>query len=387
VSHAWPVAGNYSVNITAVTCTNSVTKISLVEIHDVVEGVPPQNLAVKPDVDRRAAAPDHSVTTFIQAYSPRQKTCTVDYGDSSSSPDVFAQLTDPIFSVERPHRYPGLGCYAVSLTCENSFGSSSETAVAVGAEPGSRYQNHAKGRDLVIPMAGADGSVGDVVVNVDGTNVTERVRISRTHVTIGQVLLEATGEHRVTFKTAQGLTFLERVVNVETPISSVLLTVDKHATQVNQSVELVVSVMKGDNLFVNLSYGDGNSELFFVESTPFRQTRRYTYSSLGKYTARLKVANALGVGEVLRVVSVERPIRRVSMTVTNVKLLGQPTTFTFNVDPTLTPAMPISVRLDFDDETEETVTLGVMKPVATPLVHTHTYAKSALSSSSLYFEA
>lgn len=64
------------------------------------------------------------------------------------------------------------------------------------------------------------------------------------------------------------------------------------------------------------------------------------------------------------------------MTVTNVKLLGQPTTFTFVVDPTLTPAMPITVRLDYDDGTEvETVTLGVIRPVFTPLTHTHTYAR------------
>jgi len=65
-----------------------------------------------------------------------------------------------------------------------------------------------------------------------------------------------------------------------------------------------------------------------------------------------------------------------SMTVTQVKLLGQPTTFSFTVDPTLTPAMPVTVRLDYDDGTEaETVTLGVMRPVATPVSHTHTYAR------------
>ena len=107
-------------------------------------------------------------------------------------------------------------------------------------------------------------------------------------------------------------------------------------------------------------------------------TRQHSYTSLGKFTARLTVANALGKHEVVRIVSVERPIQKTTMTVTNVKLLGQPTTFTFNVDPTLSPAMPVSVRLDYDDGTVETVTLGVMKPVATALVHTHTYAKLVL---------
>jgi len=70
------------------------------------------------------------------------------------------------------------------------------------------------------------------------------------------------------------------------------------------------------------------------------------------------------------------------MTVTNVKLLGQPTTFTFTVDPDLTPAMPFTVSLDYDDGTEvEKVTLGVMKEASTPQSHTHTYAKYALLNS------
>jgi len=45
------------------------------------------------------------VTTYLQAYSPRH--CSVDYGDQSQS-DVFDDLTNPIFSVERQHQYPGL---------------------------------------------------------------------------------------------------------------------------------------------------------------------------------------------------------------------------------------------------------------------------------------
>jgi len=86
-------------------------------------------------------------------------------------------------------------------------------------------------------------------------------------------------------------------------------------------------------------------------------------------------------------VSVERPIRKAIMTVTNVKLLGQPTTFTFTVDPTSTPAMPVTVRLDYDDGTVETVTLGTMKPVVTPVKHTHVYPKLVLlvSSGDAYF--
>jgi len=52
VAHAWSSAGNYNVNITAVTCSNSATKIVPVQIQDVEEGVRPENLGVKADIDR-----------------------------------------------------------------------------------------------------------------------------------------------------------------------------------------------------------------------------------------------------------------------------------------------------------------------------------------------
>jgi len=86
------------------------------------------------DIDRRDTVSDHTVTAFVQAYSPRSKRCSIDYGDDSDT-DVFDDLTNPIFNLEQTHEYPGLGFYPMSLTCENSFGRSSETAVAVAAQP------------------------------------------------------------------------------------------------------------------------------------------------------------------------------------------------------------------------------------------------------------
>jgi len=118
-------------------------------------------------------------------------------------------------------------------------------------------------------------------------------------------------------------------------------------------------------------------------SSPLTLTRRHSYSSLCRHVVRLTTANCHGAEEVLTVVSVERPIRRASMTVTNVKYLGQPTTFAITVDPTVVPAMPVTVRLDYDDGSpQETVSLGeqlcsAVNPVASALMHTHTYARFA----------
>jgi len=161
VAHTWPASGNYSVVITCTTCCNEVTKVMPVQITGVEEGVPPENCNVKVDIDRPDTAADYCVTAFLQAYSPRQKSCTVDFGDQEVAV-LFDQLSDRIFNVEQPHCYTGLGFYAVSLTCRNDFGECSESAVAVGAEPGCRYQNHAKGENLVLPVVGADDSVGSV---------------------------------------------------------------------------------------------------------------------------------------------------------------------------------------------------------------------------------
>jgi len=378
VAHAWSSAGNYSVNITALSCTNSITKIIPVRIHDVQEGEAPENVHLKAETDRSVTSPDHSVIISCEAYSPRQKSCSLDNGDQSNA-DVFDELTDPIYSAQHTHQYPTLGFYAVSFTCHNSFGTSSAAAVAVAAKPGVRYHDVPKGVDFVVPLVGADGSVGRALVEVDGATVTAGVRINSTHIDVSRTLLAATGEHLVVFKTAAGLTLSKKVVNVEAPINAVLLVAEKEACQVNEPLEFVVSVMEGEKMDVKLSFGDGNSENFYVKSAPLTLSRRHSYSALGWFCARLTVANALGVQQVVRCVSVERPIVSCSVTATRVKYLGNPTNFVFTVDPDVSPAMPVTVRIDYDDETRETVKLGAMKAVATPLTHAHTYSKSVIA--------
>jgi len=110
--------------------------------------------------------------------------------------------------------------------------------------------------------------VGSVDVFVDGVRASQWVSINSTHVTIGHELLSTTGEHAIKLKTSAGATFLCRIVNVETPLSGVLLNADSLCTQVNHTVEFYVSVQHGDNVFVNLSFGDGSVELRVVQSSP-----------------------------------------------------------------------------------------------------------------------
>jgi len=43
------------------------------------------------------------------------------------------------------------------------------------------------------------------------------------------------------FQSAGGFTFMERIVTVETAISGVLLTVDRQAVEVNETVEVSIS--------------------------------------------------------------------------------------------------------------------------------------------------
>jgi len=62
VGHAWSAAGNYSVNVTAISFLGCVTKMMPVQIHDVEECIPPLNLAVKADSNKTI---DHTVTTSI----------------------------------------------------------------------------------------------------------------------------------------------------------------------------------------------------------------------------------------------------------------------------------------------------------------------------------
>lgn len=270
-----------------------------------------------------------------------------------------------------PGLYPGLGLYRVTLTCDNQFGIASNVTVAPGVKPDVQYESHARGTDVVIAAAGANAGAFDVYV--DGVPTTAGLVANSTHLVLNAALFQTVGEHSVVVKPASGTgpTLLTKIFDVVQPIATVAVSTGTAGVELGQPSTVILTVQRGDRLFVSLSYGDGQTESVYLLAGPATVTRDHVYSALGAYPVTATVANDVGSVVVSTVASVERRIVNASMTATNVTSLGQATTFSFVVDATATPQMPISVTFDYGDGSS-----AATVKLAPPLyVSTYTYAR------------
>lgn len=306
---------------------------------------------------------------MLQSYSDSTQQCTVNYGDQSAI-DTFS-VDGGILSKETTHSYPRLGLFPVTLSCTNEFGVTTELCSAPAAESGVPYENLALNADAVIAMNGAvDGSV---VVYVDGTPVLPgNVVTNATHVRLVNSPLTATsGEHWVTLRqSSTGLLLLMKVYNVVRPVQTVAVATASDGVKVGETTTVTLTVQRGERMFVSLSYGDNQTELIYITEAPATVTRDHAYADLGSYNVTAVVANDVSELTASTIASIERKIILATMTVKNVTSLGAPVEFSFVVDPTVSPAMPISVTFEYGDDYSETVKL------AAPYTHSYAYARS-----------
>jgi PKD repeat protein len=307
-----------------------------------------------------------AVLSAMQAHSDGNQDCTINYGDQSAVRSL--SVASGTFVTNETHGYPSLGLYPVTLTCTNQFGVTTGTATAPGVKSGVPYESYAKGVDVTVAATGVDSK--SIQVLVDGSPTSNFVA-NASQLILSRSLFQTVGEHSVVLKqSATGLTLLAQVFEILQPVVDVLVTTESDGVELGQPTVIKLTVQHGDRMFVSLSYGDGQSELIYLASAPATVTRSHVYQALGPYPVTATVVNDVSSATAATVASIERKIVSASMTVTNVTLLGQPTTFTFVVDPTVTPAMPISVTFDYDDGNTGTVKL------APPYVYTYTYARS-----------
>lgn len=304
----------------------------------------------------------------VQAHSGGNQECSVSYGDQSAVRSF--NLGPGAFSTNDTHGFPQLGLYPVTLTCSNEFGVTTEQTTAPGVKWGIPYESYAKGADIAIAVKGADSTSIQVFVD-SSTTPTSNVITNATHVTLSHSLFQTTGEHSVVLRqSSTGLALVTKIFEILQPVAGVRVVMATAGVEVGQPTTITLTVQNGDRMFVSLSYGDGQSEMVYLASAPATVVRSHVYAALGPYPVTAAVVNDVSSLTATTIASIERKIYNASMTVTNVTSLGQPTTFTFVVDPTVSPAMPISVTFDYDDGNIGTVTLNP------PYVYTYTYARS-----------
>ena len=315
-----------------------------VKIEAVDEGKPPAEIYLKTDNEDKSK----SVMAYLTALGYQSKTCSLDFGDGTVQKYEEGEM---IFQTIQEHTYETIGFYGVKAECENAYGSIAEDETIMVVHPTMEYEYQMRNLDISIPIIGADVESNNllVLVNEKETQVTKTGK----DVVLNEAVFSYSGEHLIQLKGKDGQTMFTKVFNLQTPVDEVDLSANVIHSEVNDNIELEFRIGKGDQMHVWISYGDGDEEFLYIPSPdpaePVTIHRNKTFSELGVYNVEIVVANDISSQKVNQIISIERPLELAEVKSHNVTELGEATVFSFDVDRHMTPSMPVSVDIDYDD--------------------------------------
>ena len=305
--------------------------------------------------------------------SKAQVNCTLDFGDGTQ--EEMTGLAEFVNNIKLKHVYPMAGFYDLKFSCDNGYGKDESRSFTVAQNRKVDYVTKRTGSDIMIPLVGADNYVENLQVLVNAAKlVSSAVTVEQKQIIIQGSQFPKSGEYLIQVKSGW-FVLHQRIANFQDGINSVSISVDKEHVDGMEPVEITFMIAGGDHTHLHIKYGDGKEEFLYYPNggNPLIVKKTHSYKELGWYTISIIAANDVGFVQASKMVTSEREIRNVSVSVANVTTLGMPAEFIFEVDMDLEPAMPFSVEFDYANDYIETVMLGKKRATSEPVVHPYVY--------------
>ncbi len=370
-SYHWKEPGSYTVTCTAVTRLNQESTTFTVDITDVDEGVGPELVQVKASPTKTT----HEVEISVTVVSEAAVDCEFDFGDGTTK-DLKGMI-DFVNNLKMKNTYPTAGYYTVNLFCDNGYGTGKDTTVAFVQNREVDFVTKITGSDVMIPLEGADVHPEHFRVFLNGQRAEDdtAIRVENHQVTLQGSLFAKSGEYLTQIK-AGWFVLHQRVTTLQAEIKSAEIIVDSESVDGTDPVGITFLIHGGDHTHLHIQYGDGKEEYLYYPSggDPLKVTRTHWYGALGWYEVQILAANDVGFVKASKMVTSERPIENVSVSVANVTELGQPAKFNIQVDMDKKPAMAFYVILEAANNVVENVLLGDKRDKAEAVVFKHVFS-------------
>ena len=361
-SHSWKQAGLYTVKFTAVHRLVSENKTIMINITQVDEGTGPEHIRVK------GSPTNESLTTefYLSIISRTSIDCTLDFGDGNTK--EFKALDEFVNAPKVNHTYVTAGYYETHLFCDNGYGTGEARAMVVAQNRKVGYVTKVFGSDIVIPIIGAGNHPDRFEALVDGKVVNPT--IDEKTVTFPGSMFKNPGQHLIQIK-ASWFVLHQHIANVQNPIEGIKIEIENpHATG-DEMISISFLIFGGDRIHLRIIYGDGYEEMVFYPKggSPLRVIKKHSYKKTGYYNVIIVAANDVGFKKAEKMVSSEKGIESVAVSVANVTELGKPARFEFDVDT----EMPFEAVIDFDNGHTETAKLVPNKEALGKVVYDYVY--------------
>lgn len=343
VSYHWLVEGTYQITVSTAIGIASVTGSVDFTIENVDEGYAGDYvmLNVHHAEQSRVANIDFVNVDYATAV------CGVKYGESEVT-DI--QLTDLAEYVENAHLtnvYSDIGRYHMHVDCLNPYGSIQNDTYFTSRKLETTYHFHDKDTEFVTPVDGDTEFFTRVEVSHHDSNVSPILHSENSSFLAVDPNSIRIYENVLTYS-FEDVDIDKRIVNVQNNIEKPVIFSPEIDGAWNLTTNITVRVPAGNNMFLNVSFSAGEDQLFYIHNLPFPSEIMFEimFPVLGYYPVHANISNDISFNTADMLVSVEVPLRTISLNVTNIVDKRNPVVLLIDLNEDTQGPMKVNFEID-----------------------------------------
>ena len=314
VSHYWGQAGTYTITVT--------TEIGIVEfsatvsfqVQDIDEGRKPER------VQLFASEPPEPMSGVFYSFVADNTSTAQCKVSATPGTQQNMTVTNYVMNSNFKHTYATFGEYLAELSCENNYGSVNTSLYYLSKMEDIPFAYISTEQSFTIQITGKQSFISglDVVRNFETHPMNVEKDLMTKEVTVANTTLQPF-ENLVSFQSEKE-DFHQRIFFVEHVPTTASIIPDHRQGDWNLTTNITIKVPPGNHIFVQMSFGLGEEELFYIYEahSPVDLVFEVSYEAIGYYPVKASVSNDLGRTEVEDLISIEVPIDDMVLFVNNI---------------------------------------------------------------------
>ncbi|XP_052262941.1 uncharacterized protein LOC127866462 [Dreissena polymorpha] len=343
ISYYWRNAGKYDITVSAAVGITQITGSVDFVVESRNEGYAGDYAMLIPNHGSESRL---SVVDFINIDNETAM-CDILYGDVNASAERRAGLSKFVETAELQHRYGLPGRYRMNIECHNPFGSISNETHFIARKFEQTEHFLKQGLSFRTNVSGDSSFFQNVMAaHQDPTfGISARVE-NQSQLVLDQDDLRIQ-ENFVTFS-FKDVIIDKRIISVQNELKKPIITSPKADGAWNLTTAITVTIPPGNNIFVNVSFGVGVGEIFYIHYQPNVTAIEFmvNFTDLGYYDVSANISNDVSYSTASLLVSVEVPLTTISLSISDVVDKESPVALMIDVNGGERGPMKINFEID-----------------------------------------
>ena len=351
VSYYWDSEGTYEIRVETAIGVVTVSGIATFTVEDVDEGYAGDYIIIDTFHDEESQVGHVDVTSIDYAKS----NCRLDMRDDDRDMRFsFEDLENYVEFKAVKQNFSNFGQYYFGVKCYNPYGEIYNETKFTSQKFETSFHFQEIGTDFQTKMVGDAQFFYDLEVDHNDDNVTVDTQVSGDVVTIAPEFLRI--QENILTYTLEDLTVDTRILHVQNKIGMPEIHSRQFDGAWNLTTNITVKVPPGNNMYLNVSFSEGEDQIFYIHylQNASEIVFEIMFPALGYYPVTANVSNDISFNLSETLVSVEVPIRTISVVAADITDKAGPLKLEVHLNDGMRGPAKANFRVDYNNGVVET---------------------------------